>query len=47
MHKKLSVKKLGCKHINCGHKSKSVKQLLMHHDKLDIECVKEKIYYCN
>ena len=39
---KLSIKKFGCKHINCGHKSKSVKQLLMHHDKLDIECVKEK-----
>ena len=31
-----------CQHINCGHKSKSQKQLLMHHDKLEEECVKEK-----
>ena len=35
-------KKLICQHINCGHKSKSQKQLLMHHDKLEEECVKEK-----
>ena len=42
MHKKLFSKKLICTHKNCGHKSKSIKQLLMHHDKLEVQCVKEK-----
>ena len=42
MHKKLFSKKLVCSHHNCGHKSKSIKQLLMHHDKLEEQCVKEK-----
>ena len=31
-----------CQHKNCEHKSKSIKQLLMHHDKLEEQCVKEK-----
>ena len=42
MHTKLYSKKLICTHQNCGHKSKSIKQLLMHHDKLEEQCVKEK-----
>ena len=42
LHKKIMAKKLICQHVNCGHKSKSEKQLLMHHDKLEEECVKEK-----
>ena len=42
MHKKIIAKKLTCQHKNCGHKSKSIKQLLMHHDKLEEQCIKEK-----
>lgn len=42
MHKKIILKKLICQHRNCGHKSKSIKQLLMHHDKLEGQCIKEK-----
>jgi uncharacterized C2H2 Zn-finger protein len=42
MHKKIISNKLICQHKNCGHKSKSIKQLLMHHDKLEEQCVKEK-----
>ena len=42
MHKNISLNKLICQHPNCKHKSKSVKQLLMHHDKLEEQCVKEK-----
>lgn len=42
MHKKIISDKLICQHRNCGHKSKSIKQLLMHHDKLEEQCVKEK-----
>ena len=42
IHKKLITDKLTCQHKNCGHLSKNVKQLLMHHDKLEEQCVKEK-----
>ena len=42
MHKKIRINKLICPHKSCGHKSKSIKQLLMHHDKLEDQCVKEK-----
>ena len=42
MHKKIKINKLICPHKNCGHKSKSIKQLLMHHDKLEYQCIKEK-----
>ena len=42
MHKKIRINKLLCQHKNCRHKSKSIKQLLMHHDKLEEQCVKEK-----
>ena len=42
IHKKIIPDKLTCQHKNCGHLSKTVKQLLMHHDKLEDQCVKEK-----
>lgn len=42
MHKNILLKKLICQHQHCGHKSKSIKQLLMHHDKLEEQCLKEK-----
>jgi uncharacterized Zn-finger protein len=42
IHKKIIRNKLTCQHKNCEHISKSVKQLLMHHDKLEEQCVKEK-----
>ena len=42
IHKKIIPDKLTCQHKNCGHLSKTVKQLLMHHDKLEEQCVKEK-----
>ena len=42
LHRKIIKEKLICQHKNCGHKSKSIKQLLMHHDKLEIQCIKEK-----
>lgn len=42
MHREKNLKKLICQHVNCGHISKAEKQLLMHHDKLEVECVKEK-----
>ena len=42
IHKSIIRNKLICQHKNCEHISKSVKQLLMHHDKLEEQCVKEK-----
>ena len=42
IHKEIIPDKLTCPHKNCGHLSKTVKQLLMHHDKLEEQCVKEK-----
>ena len=42
IHRKIIADKLTCRHKNCGHMSKTVKQLLMHHDKLEEQCVKEK-----
>jgi uncharacterized Zn-finger protein len=42
IHKNIIKNKLICQHKNCEHISKSVKQLLMHHDKLEEQCVKEK-----
>ena len=42
IHKSLLFNKLTCQHKNCGHLSKTVKQLLMHHDKLEEQCVREK-----
>ena len=42
IHNKMIRNDLVCQHKNCGHVSKSLKQLLMHHDKLEEQCVKEK-----
>lgn len=42
IHNKIIRNDLICQHKNCGHVSKSLKQLLMHHDKLEEQCVKEK-----
>ena len=42
IHNKIISNDLVCQHKNCGHMSKSLKQLLMHHDKLEEQCVKEK-----
>lgn len=44
MHTLIRKKKIICQHKNCGHKSKSIKQLIMHHDKLEEVCIKEKMY---
>ena len=41
-HININSKKLICQHKNCGHKSKSIKQKLMHHDKLEEFCLREK-----
>ena len=41
-HININTKKLMCQHKNCKHKSKSIKQRLMHHDKLEEFCIKEK-----
>ena len=41
-HVNINSKKLVCQHKNCNHKSKSIKQKLMHHDKLEELCLQEK-----
>jgi hypothetical protein len=41
-HVNVNLKKLTCQHKNCNHKSKSIRQKLMHHDKLEEFCIKEK-----
>jgi hypothetical protein len=41
-HVNVNLKKLNCLHKNCNHKSKSIRQQLMHHDKLEEFCVREK-----
>ena len=41
-HLNINTKKLMCQHRNCKHKSKSIKQRLMHHDKLEEFCIQEK-----
>ena len=41
-HININSKKLICQHKNCNHKSKSIKQKLMHHDKLEEFCIREK-----
>ena len=41
-HLNINYKKLICQHKNCEHKSKSIKQKLMHHDKLEEFCLQEK-----
>ena len=41
-HVEINVKDRTCQHIGCFHKSKTIKQRLMHHDKLEVECKVEK-----
>jgi len=41
-HVNVNLKKLTCQHKNCNHKSKSIRQKLMHHDKLEEFCIREK-----
>ena len=41
-HIEIKVKDRTCQHKGCYHKSKTIKQKLMHHDKLEIECKNEK-----
>ena len=41
-HIQVDVKDRTCQHKGCFHKSKTIKQKLMHHDKLEIECKAEK-----
>ena len=41
-HIDINVKDRTCQHKGCFHKSKTIKQRLMHHDKLEIECKVEK-----
>jgi hypothetical protein len=41
-HTEVNTKDRTCQHKGCFHKSKTVKQRLMHHDKLEIECKAEK-----
>ena len=41
-HTNINSKKLICQHKNCNHRSKSIKQKLMHHDKLEEFCIQEK-----
>jgi len=41
-HLEINVKDRTCQHKGCFHKSKTIKQRLMHHDKLEIECKEEK-----
>ena len=41
-HIKINSKDTTCQHKGCFHKSKSIKQRLMHHDKLEIQCKSEK-----
>ena len=41
-HININTKKLICQHKGCNHKSKSIKQKLMHHDKLEEFCIQEK-----
>ena len=41
-HAEINEKDRTCQHRGCFHKSKTIKQRLMHHDKLEIECKIEK-----
>ena len=41
-HNEINAKDRTCQHKGCFHKSKTIKQRLMHHDKLEIECKAEK-----
>ena len=41
-HNFISMKEKCCQHKGCYHESKTVKQKMLHHDKLEEECVSEK-----
>lgn len=41
-HVNINTNKLICQHVGCNHRSKSIKQKLMHHDKLEELCLQEK-----
>lgn len=41
-HVDIKIKDRTCQHKGCFHNSKTIKQKLMHHDKLEIECKTEK-----
>ena len=43
-HLNLNYKDIICPHLNCNHEFKTKKQKIMHHDKLECECRKEKNY---
>ena len=43
-HLNLNYKDTICTHLNCNHEFKTKKQKIMHHDKLECECRKEKNY---
>ena len=46
-HIEIKLKDRTCQHKGCCHKSKTIKQKLMHHDKLEIECKTEKNHLFN
>ena len=46
-HIAINLKDRTCQHKGCCHKSKTIKQKLMHHDKLEIECKTEKNHLFN
>ena len=46
-HIEINLKDRTCQHKGCCHKSKTIKQKLMHHDKLEIECKTEKNHLFN
>ena len=46
-HIQINVKDRTCQHKGCFHKSKTIKQKLMHHDKLENECKTEKNHLFN
>ena len=46
-HIEINVRDRTCQHKGCFHKSKTIKQKLMHHDKLEIECKIEKNHLFN
>lgn len=46
-HTEIKLKDRTCQHKGCCHKSKTKKQKLMHHNKLEIECKNEKNHLFN
>lgn len=46
-HLEIKIKDRTCQHKGCCHESKTIKQKLMHHDKLELECKAEKNHLLN